>query len=268
MTIPPRNASPQAHSLPPFFDLPTPRVIAHRGLATEVAENTLLAFLRAMAVGAPYLELDVHASSDGVAMVSHDADLKRLTGRDDRVGDLTQAELRRIELGDGQHFVSLAELLDALPDARLNIDIKSAAAVKPTVVAIRLARARDRVLIASFSDKRRRAAVRLLPGVATSASSTSTAFALLGAKLGISALTRRALRGVHAVQVPQSYGVIRIATPRVIQSFQKAGVEVHIWTINDRDTMDRLLDLGIDGLVTDRADVAVRLLNDRSPQNR
>jgi glycerophosphoryl diester phosphodiesterase len=191
-----------------------------------------------------------------------------LAGRAERVSDLTFAELKRIELGEGQRFVSLAELLDALPDARLNIDIKSAAAVKPSVVAIRLARARDRVLIASFSERRRRAAVRLLPGVATSASFSRVAVAVAGAKLGIPALTRHALRGLHAVQVPLSSGGIRIITPKTVAALHAAGVEIHIWTINDRATMDGLLDLGIDGLVTDRADVAVRLLNDRSPQNR
>ena len=244
-----------------------PRVLAHRGLAVDLPDNTLLAFLRALALGVSYLEIDVHASSDGVAIVSHDPDLSRLAGRTDKVSDLTYAELKRIELGEGQRFVSLAELLDAFPDARLNIDIKSAEAVKPTVVAIRMARARDRVLIASFSETRRKAAVRLLPGVATSASFSRMALALVGAKLGIPALTRYALRGLHAVQVPLSSGGIRVVTRRTVAALHAAGVEVHIWTINDRATMDGLLDLGIDGLVTDRADVAVRLLNDRSPQN-
>jgi glycerophosphoryl diester phosphodiesterase len=248
-------------------------VLAHRGLSADLpnnslADNTLLSFLRAMATGTSYLELDVHASRDGVAIVSHDPDLQRLAGRREKIRDLTHAELGRIELGGGQRYVSLAEVLDAFPDARLNIDIKSDAAVKPTVVAIRMARARDRVLVASFSERRRRAAVRLLPNVATSASFSRVFFALIGAKLGVPSLTRRALRGVHAVQVPQRYAGIRIPTARTVRAFHAAGVEVHIWTINDRATMNRLLDLGIDGLVTDRADVAVRLRGDRSPQIR
>jgi glycerophosphoryl diester phosphodiesterase len=246
-------------------------VLAHRGLSIDLPnkalpDNTLLAFLRAMAAGTSYLELDVHASRDGVAIVSHDPDLQRFVDRSDRIGDLTYAELKRIELGEGQRFVSLAEVLDAFPDARLNIDIKSDAAVKPTVVAIRMARALDRVLVASFSERRRRAAVRLLPIVATSASFARVVAALVGAKLGVPSLTRRALRGIHAVQVPQRSAGIRVATARTVRAFHAAGVEVHIWTINDRATMDGLLDLGIDGLVTDRADVAVRLRSDRLPK--
>jgi len=130
---------------------------------------------------------------------------------------------------------------------------------------VRDAAAVDRVLIGSFSEKRRSAAVRQLPGVATSASAPLIVWAVLWAKLRLAPLLKITLRGVHAVQIPESSNGIRLATRRMIAAFHRADVEVHIWTVNDRATMERLLDLGIDGLVTDRADVAVRLLEERSP---
>jgi glycerophosphoryl diester phosphodiesterase len=238
-------------------------VLAHRGLALDAPENTLLAFLHALSIGVTHLETDVHASSDGVAMISHDPDLRRLVGRDVQVGDLTAAELREIDLGSGQQFCSLAEALDAFPDAKFNIDVKDKAAVIPTIAAVHDARAISRVLIGSFSTSRRRATVKGLPGVATSISMVPAFVAVAVAKLGIVPLLRWILRDVHAVQLPaRKYG-IRITSAHAIRSFQSAGVEVHAWTINDPAEMRRLLDDGIDGLVTDRSDLALELLNSR-----
>lgn len=248
----------------PYFAGSAPRVFAHRGLALDTPENTLGAFRRAVDAGASYLELDVHGSSDGAAVVSHDPDLSRVAGRTARVSSLTIAQLRAIDLGHGEGFVTLDEVLDAFPSARLNIDIKSADAIEPTAAAIVRANAEDRVLVASFSERRRAAVVRRAPGVASSASSTRVALAVLAAKLGLQSVVRAALGTVHAVQIPVRARGVTIATRRVIMGFHRAGVEVHIWTINDRATMERLLNLGIDGLVTDRADVAVRLVDERA----
>jgi glycerophosphoryl diester phosphodiesterase len=243
-----------------FFSPALPRVLAHRGLATSAPENTMLAFLKALSAGAEYLETDVHVSQDGVAVIAHDEDLKRVAGRPVRVEHLTMAELRRVNLGDGQSFSSLAEVLDAFPTARFNIDIKVDGAVQPTVDAVLAAGAVKRVLIASFSDKRRKRAVRLLPGVATSASRRASALAILGARLGLTALVRAALRDVNAVQLPHRFKGMRIITPRLVSAVHTAGAEVHAWTINDVPTMSALLAIGVDGIVTDRADLALELL--------
>lgn len=244
-----------------YFTPAPPRLLAHRGLAVEAPENTLLAFAKALAVGVTHLETDVHASADGVAMISHDPDLRRLAGRTVSVGQLTSHELRRVDLGAAQGFASLAEALDAFPDARFNIDIKSADAVAPTVAAIRDARAIDRVLVGSFNPTRRRAAVSELPGVATSISSRGAVAAVSAARSpGGRPTLRRILRDVHAVQLPLSILRMPTMTPRTLEAFHAAGVEVHAWTINDEPTMDRLLDLGIDGLISDRVDIAAALL--------
>lgn len=243
-----------------FFSPALPRVLAHRGLAIEAPENTMLAFLKALSVGAEYIETDVHASHDGVAVVSHDDTLSRVAGRDVRVDQLTMAELRRVSLGDGQTFPSLAEVFDAFPSARFNIDLKSDDVVEPAVKAILDAGAVNRVLVASFSDQRRKAAVDRLPGVATSASRRESGRAVAAARLGMVSAVRTALRGVDAVQLPVTVKGVRIITPRLVSAMHGVGVEVHAWTINDLPTMERLLSMGVDGLVTDRADLALELL--------
>lgn len=247
-----------------FFSPAPPRVLAHRGLAVEAPENTMLAFASAVAVGATHLETDVHGSADGVAMISHDPDLSRVAGRAVRVDQLTSHELRRVQLGQGQGFCSLAEALDAFPEARFNIDVKAASAIAPTVEAIRSANAIGRVLIGSFDGARRLAVVRQLPGVATSISSRGAAVALTGARTGRTEIVRRVLRDVDAVQLPTRALGGAVFTARTVPAFHAAGVEAHAWTVNDPAEMTRLLDLGVDGLVTDRADLAIPLVRARS----
>ncbi|MGJ4843655.1 glycerophosphodiester phosphodiesterase family protein [Leifsonia sp. Le1] len=246
-----------------FLSGPLPRIIAHRGLAVGAPENTLLAFLRALNAGATHLETDVHASADGVAVISHDPDLSRVAGRAVRVGQLTMPELRRIQLGDGQSYCSLADALDAFPDARFNIDIKDLASAAPAAAAILKARATDRVLITSFDEKRRRAAVDALPGVASSASVSRVLPAIAAAKAGSTSAVRRALRGLVAVQIPERQGPLRLVSRRTVRILHDAGVEVHVWTVNDPADMTRLLDLGVDGLVTDRCDTLKALVDAR-----
>jgi glycerophosphoryl diester phosphodiesterase len=249
-------------------------VLAHRGLATAAPENTLLAFANALAAGAQYLETDVHASADGVAIVSHDPDLKRLAGSAARIDQLTRAELAKIDLGEAQSFPTLQEALEAFPDARFNIDVKSRAAADAAAHAIVEAKATRRVLVTSFDSETRRATLAALgaggtggtvgPGtaVATSASQRGVIWALIGARLGLGFLVRAALRGVDAVQVPERQGALRVVTPRFVDAVQRAGVEVHVWVVNDEGDMRRLLAQGVDGIVTDRADLALRVVKD------
>ncbi|MGO4593777.1 glycerophosphodiester phosphodiesterase family protein [Leifsonia sp. 2TAF2] len=246
-----------------FLDGPGPRIIAHRGLAVDAPENTLLAFLRALSAGATHLETDIHASADGVAVISHDSDLSRVAGRQVEVAQLTMRELRRIDLGHGQAFCSLAEALDAFPHARFNIDVKDARAAAPAVDAIRNARAADRVLITSFSTDRRTAVADHFPGIASSPSVSEFVPALIGAKLGIRPLVRRALQGFVAVQIPERRGPVRIVTERTVERIHAAGAEVHVWTVDDPSDMARLLNLGVDGIVTDRCDVLAALVGSR-----
>ncbi|GAA1509052.1 glycerophosphoryl diester phosphodiesterase [Agromyces terreus] len=245
-----------------YLDAPGPRVLAHRGLATSAPENTLLAFERAVAVGAGYLETDVRLTRDGVVVIAHDETIGRMTtSRDDVVAALTIAELREIDLGAGQTFATLQEALSAFPDARFNIDVKVADAVVATADVIRRAAASDRVLLTSFSDRRRRRLAELVPGVATSTGQSGVIRVLIASWLRSPALARRALRGAVALQVPERFGPVRIVSRRFIDVVHRAGAEVHVWTVNEPSDMARLLASGVDGLVTDRADLAVALIS-------
>lgn len=247
-----------------YFDLPTPRLLAHRGLAVDAPENTLLAFDRAAAVGAPYVETDVHVSADGVAVVAHDPSLSRVAGRATDVSRLTMDELRRVDLGHGQGFASLEEALDAFPHLRFNIDVKVAAAVAPTVAAIQRTRAAPRVLLTSFSEHRRLRLGLLVPESVTSAGRRGVIATRLASVLRRPAAVGLARRGAAALQIPERVGSFRLVTSRFVEAVHRAGAEVHVWTVNDPADMIRLLDLGVDGLVTDRSDLAVPLISSRS----
>ena len=243
-----------------YLSLGKPRVLAHRGLAIDAPENTLLAFARAIAAGAQYVETDVHASHDGAAVIAHDPDLTRVAERDVKVEQLNIAELRRVDLGFGQGFCSLSDALDGFPETRFNIDIKSSAAIEPTVRAILDMKASDRVLVSSFSETRRVAALRGLPGVVSSASAPRFATALVAGKVGLSPVVRRALSGLVAVQVPERALGLRTTTARMLARLHDAGVEVHVWTVNEPQRMRELFELGVDGIVTDRADLALEVV--------
>jgi glycerophosphoryl diester phosphodiesterase len=243
-----------------FFGTAKPRVFAHRGFAVEAPENTFGSFSAAVALGVTHIETDVHASKDGVAVISHDSVLDRVASRPGNIADFTFADLQRMDLGGGHGFVSLEETLDAYPLTFFNIDVKSADAAIPAASAILNAGAVERVLVSSFSESRRRAALRLLPGVATSASGPVFAAALLAARAGLTPLLRRILDRIDAVQIPERALGISTTTPAMISQFHAAGVEVHVWTINEASDMARLLAARVDGIVTDRADVALDVI--------
>lgn len=246
-----------------YFGGSKPRVIAHRGLAVAAPENTLEAFAAATELGIEYLETDVHVSRDGVAVLSHDPDLLRLAGLPDRIDRLTFAELERIDLGGGHRMTSLAAALDAFPAARFNIDLKDGRVVDAATRAIERARATHRVLVTSFSDARRRRASARLPGVATSPGRQTVLLSVSAMHARWYTVIPRLLAEADAVQVPERKGGVRIVTPRFIDVVHRAGAEVHVWTVNEVADMARLLDLGVDGIVTDRADLAAELVRSR-----
>jgi glycerophosphoryl diester phosphodiesterase len=239
-----------------FLSPATPRILAHRGLSLDAPENTLPAFLAALSAGATHLETDVHASSDGVAVLSHDPTLPD-NGR--ALNRMTMAQLAEVDLGKGQTYCSLVEALDTFPTALFNVDVKSADAVLPAARAIRSAGAAHRVLLTSFSETRRRRSVRAAPGTVSSASAAGVTVLMLAVLLRQRWALPRLLGGISAVQVPERAGPVRIVTPRVLTDLHALGIEVHVWTVNEPEQMRRLLALGVDGLVTDRCDLAASL---------
>ncbi|MET0480027.1 MAG: glycerophosphodiester phosphodiesterase family protein [Mycetocola sp.] len=242
-----------------YFEPAGPRVLAHRGLALDVPENTIASFQAAVDVGAIYLETDAHATADGIAVLVHDPEIV-VDGVSHAVRNLTLAQLRQLDLGGGHHVPTLAGALVTFPTARFNIDIKSEQAAGPVARTVLAERAGDRVLITSFDEGRRMRAVESIPGVASSASTQRITRAFLAARAGSAALVRAALGGIRCVQIPERHRNVRLVTPQTVRTFHRAGVEVHVWTVNSPDDMHRLLDMGVDGIITDRTDLAIPLL--------
>lgn len=247
----------------------TPRVLAHRGfvppLAEGIVENTAAAFAGAHAIGAVYVESDCHVTSDGEVVLFHDTDLSRVAGDPRPVAGVTFAELERI-MEDRGGLLHVAQALESFPTLRFNLDVKAADAAAPVGRAI--ARHADRVLLTSFSDRRRLEALTAARAAggdpATSAGSATIVRVLAAVASRSPQLVRRALSGVDALQVPERRAGLRIVTRRFVAAVHRAGVEVHVWTVNDPDHMNRLLDLGVDGLVSDRADIALEAVSART----
>lgn len=247
----------------PYFADP-PLALAHRGGAgyppNVGIENTLAAFGAAVALGYRHLETDVHATADGELVAFHDPRLDRVTDATGAVAQLPWAQVRRARVGGREPVPLLAEVLDAFPRARVNVDIKAAGAVAPLWELIERLRAHDRVCVGSFST-RRLAAFRRLAGdrVATSAGPLGTA----GVRLAPS-LARHLGSPAQALQVPVEVVVagrrLPVVTPRLLAHAHRAGKQVHVWTVDDPHLMHRLLDLGVDGLVTDRIEVLREVL--------
>jgi glycerophosphoryl diester phosphodiesterase len=250
-----------------YFGPPGPRVFAHRGLALDVPENTIASFQAAVDVGATYLETDVHATADGIAVLVHDPEIV-VDGVSHAVRNLTLSSLRQFDLGGGHRVPTLVGALVTFPTARFNIDVKSEQAAGPMARAILAERASDRVLVTSFDEARRSRAVDLLPGVESSTSKERFTRAFLAARAGSPALVRAALGGIRCVQIPERHRNVRLVTRGTVRAFHRAGVEVHVWTVNVPSEMHRLLDLGVDGLITDRADLALPLVAQRRLQDR
>ncbi|GAA2695602.1 glycerophosphodiester phosphodiesterase [Actinoplanes palleronii] len=236
-----------------YLDAPKPLAFAHRGGAAEGDENTAAAFARAVGLGYRYVETDVHATADGVPVVIHDDRLDRVAGHPGRVADLTWADLSTVRVGGAAAVPRLDEVLDAWPQVRFNVDVKSDAVAEPAVAAVRRAGAEDRVLLASFSDARL-ARVRALAGprVATSVGRRGVARLRLAS---IAGMPVRLPESVAAVQIPVRHGRFTVLTPRFLKYVHRLRREVHVWTVDDPEEMRRLLDMGVDGIMTDRVEV-------------
>jgi glycerophosphoryl diester phosphodiesterase len=237
---------------------------AHRGGAyhpdLEGLENTLQAFRHAVELGYDYLETDVHVTKDGVLLAFHDRVLDRVTDATGAIATSTYAEVQRALINGSDPVPTLAELFDAFPDVRFNIDVKAPRAVAPLARFLEEREAWDRVCVGSFSGRRLRRFRRLTGGrVVTSASPGEVAaYRLLPARVA-----RLVTRGrPRVLQVPHKRGPLTIVTPGLVRRAHLAGVHVHVWTIDDPDEMKTLLDRGVDGLMTDRTDILRAVLTE------
>lgn len=249
-----------------YLDHPGPIPLAHRGFNLDGLENSMPAFQAALDLGFRYLETDVHATADGVLVAFHDEDLDRVTDGRGHIRSMPWGQVRQARIGGVEQIPLLEEMFAAWPQARFNIDVKSAGAIDPLVRVIERARAHDRVCVTSFSDARRRQALRRLTApVVTSAGQTTTALFRLTSLSRRSASRQVAwsLRDCDGLQVPVSFRGVPVVTERTLAAAHAAGRFVHVWTVNDPAQMHRLLDLGVDGLVSDRADLLKEVLVER-----
>lgn len=239
----------------PFLDWPGPIPFAHRGGASDNPENTMPAFRHAVDLGYTYLETDVHATSDGVLLAFHDDSLDRTTDRAGRINDLPLSEVALARV-DGREPIPLFEdLMEQFPDARVNIDCKADSAVDALISSLRRLDCLDRVLVGGFSDARLRR-FRNEFGDALCTSFGPQQIAALR-------FTGRVPWGGQAAQVPVRQGRITIVNEQTIERAHRRGLHVHVWTIDDPAEMHRLLDLGVDGLMTDRPQVLKDVLTER-----
>ncbi|RSN24473.1 glycerophosphodiester phosphodiesterase [Amycolatopsis sp. WAC 04169] len=249
----------------PYLADPLPRAFAHRGWHLgdlEGLENSLPAFQQAVTEGYRYLETDVHATSDGVVVVHHDAALDRTTDGTGLISQQTWAQLRTVKIGGRAPLSRLEDVLEELPEARFNIDVKSNDAVEPFVRAIERSGAHDRVAAASFSDARL-ARIRKLAGPKLVTAMGPRSVAVMWANGFLPLFSLRALSRGAMAQVPVRQGRLKVVDRAFLRQATRGGFEVHTWTVDDPAEMRLLLDLGVHGIVTDRPDLLREVLRER-----
>ncbi len=245
-----------------YLDAPTPLAMAHRGGAIEHLENTLPAFQACVDLGYRYLETDVQITADGTLLAFHDATLERVTDRTGRVDALPWSELAEARIGGREPIVRLEDLLGAWPDVRFNLDIKAPGVLAPLVRLVQRMGVADRICLGSFSDARVAAARRLFgPSVCTSLGPRGVA------ALRLSSYSPRAAGLVRiqagCAQVPLQLGGRALVDERFLAAAHARGLQVHVWTVDDPDEVRAMLDLGVDGIMTDRPAMLREVLEER-----
>ena len=221
---------------------------AHRGGAREAPENTMKAFAYAVALGYRYLETDAYATRDGVLVSFHDDKLDRVTDRTGRVEALSWAELHEARIGGIEPIPLLEDLLGAWSHVRVNIDPKHDAAVEPLIALIKRLAIQDRVCIGSFSGKRIRRIQQAFEDAVCTSPGPAGVLKLKSAALGVP--VRKFREG--CVQVPAQARGVTLVDRRFVLAAERYGLQVHVWTVDEPAEMNRLLDLGVHGLMTDR----------------
>ena len=246
----------------PFLEHDGPIAMAHRGGALHPEnigyENSMRAFAHAVGLGYRYLETDVHATSDGAVVAFHDRSLDRVTDRAGAVAALPWSEVSKARINGHEPIPLLSDVLERWPDVRLNLDVKAANGVAPLADLLRRMNAVDRVCVSSFSQRRVLAIRRLLgPDLCSGFGSREIAALKFGPRPAL-------LPNAGAcLQIPVRLGRLQVLSPRLVRRAHAVGRQVHVWTIDDPATMHRLLDLGVDGLITDRTDLLRDVLVER-----
>ena len=241
--------------VPAYLDWPHPIPFAHRGGASDAPENTMQAFDYAVKLGYRYIETDVQVTADGVLMAFHDSNLKRTCGIDRRIGDMTFKEVSTARVDGLAPIPKLEDLIGEWPDVRVNIDCKADAAVPALASAIKRTNSIDRVCVTAFDDRRVHKVRSMVgPSLCTALGPAGVALLRIGAPFKTLCT---------AAQVPVKQGPLTIVNERFISRAHSRGLKVHVWTIDDPSEMNHLLDIGVDGLMTDRPMVLRDVLTQR-----
>lgn len=241
-----------------FLSHPVPVAFAHRGGAGRFPENSWRAFEHAVGLGYAYLETDAHATADGVLVAFHDKTLDRATDRTGAIASLPAGEVAAARIAGTDPIPLLEDLVAAWPDVRFNIDVKDGPAVGPLAGMIRRTASWDRVCVTSFSGARLRAVRALLDRPVCMAASPADLAALRSGVAGPALARAFARRWVRCAQIP-----IRMAVPAIIRRAHAARLQVHVWTVNERDLMQAVLDRGADGIMTDEIGMLRDVLTER-----
>ncbi|MEV0780456.1 glycerophosphodiester phosphodiesterase [Streptomyces sp. NPDC050428] len=244
----------------PYLDHPSPIPFAHRGGAADGIENTAAAFRRAAGLGYRYFETDVHTTADGRLVAFHDTTLDRVTDLSGRISELPWSEVSRARVGGREPLALFEDLLEEFPDARWNVDMKAEPALRPLLDLIGRTDSWDRVCVGSFSEARVARAHRLAgPRLATSYGVRG----VLGLRLRSYGVPAPVREGAVCAQVPQDQSGVRVVDRRFVRTAHARGLQVHVWTINDADRMRSLLDLGVDGIMTDQLETLRAVFTER-----
>lgn len=237
-----------------YLDHPGVLAFAHRGGALEAPENTMAAFEYAVGLGYRYVETDVHATRDGQLIAFHDDRLDRVSDGHGLVAGIDFADVARARIAGVHRIPTLADLLGAWPSLRVNIDPKSDAAVEPLIRVLRDMRAQDRVCVGSFSSRRVAKVRAAFDGAICTAMGPRDVLRFKAASYGVPAGRITAA----CLQVPVSTSGLSFADARMIRTAKLWNKPLHVWTIDTADEMERLLAIGVHGIMTDRP----RLLRD------
>ncbi|MEW1564056.1 glycerophosphodiester phosphodiesterase [Streptomyces sp. NPDC093509] len=244
----------------PYLDHPGPIPFAHRGGSADGLENTLTQFRRAVDAGYRYIETDVHATADGRLVAFHDVTLDRVTDGAGRISELPWEDVRHARVAGSEPVPLFEELLETFPEVRWNVDVKAEPALLPLLDLIGRTDVWDRVCVGSFSEARVVRAQHLAgPRLATSFG-TRGVLNLRLRSWGVPAAVRRS---AIAAQVPEAQSGVPVVDRRFVRAAHARGLQVHVWTVNEPQRMHRLLDLGVDGIMTDHIDTLRKVLEDR-----
>ena len=240
----------------PYLNQSGVSISAHRGGSEEAPENTLESFSYAIGLGSSYIETDVQLSADGIPYIFHDDDLSRLLNMEVKFNSLHSDQIEKLKLFESYQIPKLETALTQFPNALFQIDLKTDEVALPAMKVIENLNAFDRICIASFSSNRLQKVRKKFPDTCLSMGPKEI-LKLLLASFG---LYNKTIYG-DCLQVPIYHYGIKLVTRRFVKYVQSIGLKIHVWTINDVKTMEKLIDLDVDGIITDRPKLLKEVLS-------